>query len=213
MTESRFGSDAVVGLLHSLGYRYASLNPGASLRGIHDSAVHAGRPELVLALQEAVAVSLAHGYAKSSGEPMAVFLHDLVGLQNGVARHLQRVDGPSADARHRWVRPGGQRTPPAVDRLDPHHAKPGVLVRDYVKWDDQPASVDAMAATLVRADRLTRMSPTGPVYVAIDALLQEAPLAADWKAPTGALVANAADCAERRPRATRRRDGRGPSDR
>ena len=191
MTEPRFGSDAVVGLLHSLGYRYASLNPGASLRGIHDSAVHAGRPELVLALQEAVAVSLAHGYAKSSGEPMAVFLHDLVGLQNGslgifnawmdqVPMLVIGGSGP-ADSAHRR---------PWIDWIHTTRNQ-GLLVRDYVKWDDQPASVDAMAATLVRADRLTRMSPSGPVYVAIDALLQEAPLAADWKAPSGALVANA----------------------
>jgi thiamine pyrophosphate-dependent acetolactate synthase large subunit-like protein len=191
MTESRFGSDAVVGLLDSLGYRYASLNPGASLRVIHDSAVHAGRPKLVLALQEAVAVSLAHGYAKSSGEPMAVFLHDLVGLQNGslgifnawmdqVPMLVIGGSGPTDSAHRR----------PWIDWIHTTRNQ-GLLVRDYVKWDDQPASVDAMAATLVRADRLTRMSPSGPVYVAIDALLQEAPLAADWKAPTGALVANA----------------------
>jgi thiamine pyrophosphate-dependent acetolactate synthase large subunit-like protein len=79
----RYGSDVAVEVLGRLGIRYAALNPGASLRGLHDSLARASGPELVLTTYEGVAVAIAHGYAKAAGEPMAVLLHDLVGLQNG----------------------------------------------------------------------------------------------------------------------------------
>jgi hypothetical protein len=38
------------------------------------------QPELIQCLHENVAVGIAHGYAKASGEPMAVVLHNVVGL-------------------------------------------------------------------------------------------------------------------------------------
>src|SRR5213078_1234391 len=49
----------------------------------------------------------------------------------------------------------------------------GALVRDYVKWDDQPASVAAAQEALLRAYRIARTAPCGPVYVNFDVSLQE----------------------------------------
>ena len=49
------------------------------------------------------------------------------------------------------------------------------MVRDFVKWDDEPISLDAMTSSLVRAHRLAMTSPEGPTFVAMDALLQEEP--------------------------------------
>ena len=80
-----FGSDRLVDRLAAIGIEHVALNPGASIRGIHDSLVNPpGRsPSLVLALHEGIAVAIAHGYAKAAGRPMAVGLHDTVGLLNG----------------------------------------------------------------------------------------------------------------------------------
>lgn len=39
-------------------------------------------PELGLTTHEEIAVALAHGYAKAKGTPMAVVVHDIVGLQH-----------------------------------------------------------------------------------------------------------------------------------
>src|SRR5690554_6563187 len=80
----RFGSDVVIEFLHAAGIEFASLNPGASFRGMQDSLVHAGDrgPEPIVVLHEEIAVGNAHGYAKAEGYPMAVFVHDLVGLQH-----------------------------------------------------------------------------------------------------------------------------------
>src|ERR1700712_4529748 len=78
-------SDAIALMLRRQGFRRLALNPGASFRGLHDSLVNelgAERPELVLCLHEEHAVAVAHGWAKVTGEPMAVALHTNVGLMH-----------------------------------------------------------------------------------------------------------------------------------
>ena len=53
----------------------------------------------------------------------------------------------------------------------------GALVRNYTKWDDQPASVAAAQEALVRAWQVAATAPCGPVYVNLDAAIQEEQLA------------------------------------
>src|SRR3990172_10226641 len=82
LVNGRYGSDVIVDLLQRYGIEYASLNPGASYRGLHDSIVNYGgnSPRIIECQHEEIAVQIAHGYAKASGKPMAAILHDLVGL-------------------------------------------------------------------------------------------------------------------------------------
>src|SRR5690606_33291483 len=47
------------------------------------------------------------------------------------------------------------------------------LIRDFVKWDDQPASALSLVESILRAWRIALTEPWGPVYVCIDAGLQE----------------------------------------
>src|SRR5438046_8845017 len=55
-----------------------------------------------------------------------------------------------------------------------HHALvQGSLFRYYVKCDDQPASVAAIPEAFVRAWRIALTEPQGPVYLCLDAALQE----------------------------------------
>lgn len=175
MPPAGYGSDVVVDLLQGLGYRYASLNPGSSFRGLHDSIVNHGgnSPEIVLCPHEKVAVGLAHGYAKASGQPMVAILHDLVGLLHGaMAIYYAYVDrvpvlvlggaGPMDLTRRR----------PNIDWIHSANVQ-GNAVRDFTKWDDQPASVASIPESIVRASRVAASEPAGPVYVAIDAALQE----------------------------------------
>jgi acetolactate synthase-1/2/3 large subunit len=175
VTATRYGSDVVVDLLQALGFRYASLNPGSSFRGLHHSLVnHAGSsPEIILCPHEKVAVGLAHGFAKASGDPMAVILHDLVGLLHGsmgiYCAYIDRVPmlalggaGPMDLTRRR----------PGIDWTHSANVQ-GNAVRDYTKWDDQPASIAAIPESIVRAARVATSEPAGPVYVALDAALQE----------------------------------------
>ena len=50
-------------------------------------------------------------------------------------------------------------------------------MRPYVKWDAQPASPEAAREALLRGAWLARTAPQGPVYINLDAGLQEEPLA------------------------------------
>ena len=176
----RYGADLVVDALRSHDIEYVALNPGASFRGLHDSLVNYGdnRPQMIVCLHEAIAVGMAHGYAKahSPSRPMAAILHDVVGLLNGsMATYVAYVDrvpililggtGPMNEAKRR---PG----------VDWHHTAliQGNAVRDFVKWDDQPYSPDSVADSFGRGYRVAMTEPQGPVYLCYDAALQEDPL-------------------------------------
>src|SRR6185295_2951111 len=53
---------------------------------------------------------------------------------------------------------------------------PGAIVRDYVKWDDQPTSLQHFAESMVRAYKISMTPPMGPVMLSLDAELQENPI-------------------------------------
>jgi acetolactate synthase-1/2/3 large subunit len=174
----RWGSDVMADVLQALGLPYVSLNPGSSFRGLHDSLVnHAGnRVEMICCPHEKVAVGVAHGYAKATGRPMAVLLHDVVGLLHGAMgiyyARLDRVPvlvlGGSGPAEHSRRRPN-------IDWIHSANVQ-GNAVRDYTKWDHEPRSLTDVPRVLARAHRVALSEPRGPVYVALDAGLQEDPL-------------------------------------
>jgi thiamine pyrophosphate-dependent acetolactate synthase large subunit-like protein len=60
----------------------------------------------------------------------------------------------------------------------------GNLVRDFVKWDDQPGSVEAVPDSFIRAYRLATTDPQGPVYICYDADVQEKRLDGDVSFPS-----------------------------
>jgi thiamine pyrophosphate-dependent acetolactate synthase large subunit-like protein len=177
MPSSLWGSDVIAEMLRALGIRYVALNPGASYRGLHDSLVnYLGNeaPQMLLCLHEEHAVAIAHGYAKVAGERMAAILHSNVGLMHGtmaifnawcdrVPVLILGATGPVDAARRR----------PWIDWLHTA-ADQAALVRPYVKWDNQPASIEAAIEALLRADRYARTTPQGPVYLCFDQSLQEA---------------------------------------
>jgi thiamine pyrophosphate-dependent acetolactate synthase large subunit-like protein len=172
----RYGSDLVVSLLDEAGVEYVAFNPGATFRGIHDSLVHregAGAPRIILCAHEAVAVAVGQGYAKAAGQPMAVLLHDVVGLQNGsMAVYNAWCDrtpvlliggtGPMSKVERR----------PWIDWIHTALVQ-GEQVRDYVKWDDQPVDLASVPESFARAWTTAQSAPPGPVYLCLDAALQE----------------------------------------
>lgn len=179
--EPAYGSDVVVDLLRSKEIPFLALNPGASFRGLHDSVVNYAQndPEIILVPHEKVAVGIAHGYAKVTGRPMAVALHDLVGLLHGTMgiyyAYVDRVPmvilggaGPMDAARRR----------PWIDWIHTANVQ-NTAVREYTKWDDHPYSVEAIPDSIERGYRVATAHPQGPVYIALDADLQEQELAED----------------------------------
>ncbi|MCT8973977.1 thiamine pyrophosphate-binding protein [Microbaculum marinisediminis] len=185
-----WGSDLLADMLRALGYRYIALNPGSSFRGLHDSLVNRlgnTNPKILLCLHEEHAVSIAHGWAKVTGEPMAVVLHANVGLMHGsmaiynawcdrVPMVVFGATGP-VDA---------QKRRPWIDWI--HTARDqAAMVRPYVKWDDQPASLKASLASMARADAITRTAPQAPTYVCFDVSVQEEKLSVPQQHPDPGL--------------------------
>ena len=188
---AEWGSDVAAEMLRRLRVPYIALMPGASFRGLHDSIVNYlsnDGPSLILCNHEEVAVAIAHGYAKLTGRAMAAAVHSTVGLMHATmtifCAWCDRVPvlvlggtGPmDATARRPWI-----------DWIHTAHAQ-GELVRDFTKWEDQPASVAAMPGSLLRAWQLAHLEPRGPVYVCLDQGLQEERLAAPVAMPDLANV-------------------------
>ncbi|MDP2620545.1 MAG: thiamine pyrophosphate-binding protein [Hyphomicrobiales bacterium] len=174
----RWGSDVIVDLLRHYKFPHAPLNPGSSFRGLHDSMINYGgnRPQMLLCPHEEVAVQIAHGYAKATGEPLVAILHNLVGLLHAnMAIYYAYLDrapvfivgatGPLAENKRR----------PRIDWIHTANVQ-GEAVRNYTKWDYQPASIDGFAESFSRAYSIMMTEPTGPVYMCYDAGLQETPL-------------------------------------
>jgi acetolactate synthase I/II/III large subunit len=175
-SQAEFGSDYVVEMMRALGIEYAAFNPGATFRGIHDSLVNFGdysSPQVIEVCHEEISVAIAHGYAKATGRPMAAVIHNMVGLQHAsmaiynawvdrVPIYLMGGTGPMDSTRRR----------PWIDWIHTANTQ-GNLIRDYVKFDDQPASLAAIGESMMRAYRSMIAEPQAPVYVNFDAEIQE----------------------------------------
>jgi thiamine pyrophosphate-dependent acetolactate synthase large subunit-like protein len=175
-----FGSDVVADTLRVLDIPYIAVTPGASYRGLHDSIVnYLGNltPQMLLCVHEEAAVAIAHGYAKVTGKAMAAAVHSNVGLQHASMAVFNAwcdrmpvlvlgATGPVDAVKRR----------PWIDWI--HTARDqGALVREYTKWDDQPASPGAAREALLRGTWIANTAPMGPVYINLDAEMQEARLA------------------------------------
>ncbi len=176
LTARRYGSDFLVDLLRQYGIPYAAFNPGASFRGIHDSLINYlgnAKPEFLECMHEEISVAIAHGYARATGRPMVAILHNVVGLQHAtmaiynawcdrIPIILLGGTGPMSYARRR---PGSDWVHTALVQ--------GNLIRDFVKWDDQPADLESTPESFARAYQSAMTQPCGPVYVCYDAEIQE----------------------------------------
>ena len=176
-----WGSDAIAAILRALEIPYLALNPGASYRGLHDSIVNYlgnTRPQMLLCLHEESAVAIAQGYAKVADRMMGAVVHSNVGLMHAsmavfnawcdrIPMLILGATGPWDAAKRR----------PWIDWI--HTASDqGALVRDFTKWDNQPASVPAAYEAILRAAQIANTAPRGPTYINLDAGLQEAKIGA-----------------------------------
>ncbi|MBM2809990.1 MAG: thiamine pyrophosphate enzyme-like TPP-binding protein, partial [Chloroflexi bacterium] len=182
----QWGSDVVVDMMRLLDIDYAAVLPGSSFRGLHDSAVNYAansKPELILCNHEMITVSLARGYARAAGKPMAAIVHDFVGLLNtSMSIYDAWCDrtpvivmggtGPMDAAKRR----------PWIDWIHTANLQSNA-VREFVKWDDQPWSIEAIPESLLRAYRIAVTEPAGPVYLCYDHEQQEEPVAGNFKLP------------------------------
>lgn len=169
------GSDFMVDLLKRANVQYVAATPGSTFRGLQESIVNYGgnrNPEFISCVHEEISAALAHGYAKVAGRPMACLVHSNVGLQHASMAiynawcdraPMMVLAGNALDAATRR---------PWIEWL---HAQTDVasLVRDFVKWDDTPVSLQHYAESFVRAYEISMTPPHEPVLLVVDSDLQE----------------------------------------
>src|SRR5438094_6783896 len=181
----RPGSDFMVDVIKGLGFEYVAANPGSSFEGLHESIINYGdntMPELLTCCHEESAVAMAHGYAKIEGKPMLAVVHGNIGLQHASMAiynaYADRV--PVFIVAGNW-RDAGSR----ANGVNSYHSAQdmALIVRDSVKWDDEPGSVAAFAESMVRAYKIAMTPPMEPVLIVLDHDMQERALPAPPRIP------------------------------
>ena len=178
LTAEKTGSDFMVDVCKTLNLDYMAACPGSTFRAFQESFINYGankKPEWLTCLHEEVSVGMAHGYAKVAGKPMAAMLHGTVGTQHAAMAiynaYCDRVPmilftasaGPVEDRR------------PGVEWM--HSVQDGAAtVRDFIKWDDYPWSLQSFAESTVRGYALACAQPPGPILITADGKLQESEL-------------------------------------
>ena len=131
-------------------------------------------------------MALANGYARATGEIMATGLHNIVGLQ-----HASMAIFNAWCDRTPILNLGGGGPQNTSNRRSTdwvHTALvQGAMVREFVKYDDQPNSVDAVAESFLKAYRIAMTEPKGPVYVCLDTDVQEQKITSPMTVPHAAL--------------------------
>jgi thiamine pyrophosphate-dependent acetolactate synthase large subunit-like protein len=161
----RPGSDLMVQVLRDLGIEYIAGNPGSSFEGLQESIINYGTPpnrtpEFITALHEESAVTMAHGYGKATGIPMAALLHGTIGVQHAAMSIYQAYY---------------DRTPVVLVAgrdlgfIAAHSANDMAgMVRSFTKWDAQPKTLAETLVALQRAYNEAITPPMGPTLVVVD---------------------------------------------
>ena len=174
--------EASYDLFRSLGMTTVFGNPGST-----ELPMLADFPDdfrYVLALQEAVAVGVADGYAQASGRPALVNLHTTPGVGNamGAIANAQANKSPVVVTAGQQVR--AMMTMQALLT----NADATALPRPLVKWSfEVPRAADVPAA-LARAYHIAATPPRGPVFVSVP--MDDWAAEADPTSTAGALGRN-----------------------
>ena len=178
IVQTTSGSDYMLDVLKSMGFDYLAATCASSFKGLHESVVNYGKnvaPEFITTTHEETSVAIAHGYAKIENKPLLVCAHGTVGLQHAAMAiydafcdrvPVYMIVGNTFDAAGRenavhWV----------------HSSQDDVaMVRDFVKWDDRPGSLQHFGESAVRAYKIATTPPMGPVILAVDTEMQEGPI-------------------------------------
>ena len=146
---------------------------------MHESLVTYGgnvAPEVITCSHEEVAVAMAEGYYLATGRLQATLVHDIVGLQHA-----------SKAIYEAWLNNAPMLIIGGTGPMDSTHRRPWIdwihtaqvqaqIVRDYVKWDDQPQGALSVAESILRGYQIAMTEPRGPVYLCLDVELQESRL-------------------------------------
>jgi benzoylformate decarboxylase len=167
------GRAAFLQLLSSEGITHMFGNPGTTELPIMDALARHPEIKYVLALQEALVVAMADGYARASGRLAAANVHVAPGLGNAMGSlfNAKFYGSPVILTAGQQEQGHGLMEPMLYDPLVP-------IAQPLVKWAIEVTRVEDLPRIVRRAAKVALTPPTGPVFISLpgDILDDEAPL-------------------------------------
>ena len=162
MTETYTAKQVFMETLVAEGVRYIFGNPGTTELPLIESLQDYPQISYIMALHEAIAVSMADAYAQVSGHVAVANLHVGPGLGNGLGSVYNAWEGQTP-----LIVTAGQQD----NRMRLREPLLGhdlvAMAAPLVKWSVQVESADEMALVMNRAFKTARETPSGPVFVSL----------------------------------------------
>ncbi|MCI0545650.1 MAG: thiamine pyrophosphate-binding protein, partial [Candidatus Rokubacteria bacterium] len=172
------GKQAFLEILKTEGVELMFGNPGTTELPLMDGLAREPGIRYILALQEAVAIAMADGYAQASGKLAAVNVHTSPGLGNamGMLYDAHKAGSPILLTAGQHDQSMNLTEPILWSDLPP-------VARPYVKWSHEITRLEDLPRAVRRAVKTTFAHPTGPVFISLPVdVLNEREL--DLMAPT-----------------------------
>ena len=156
------GKQAFLEILHDEGVSVMFGNPGTTELPLMDGLAREPRIRYILALQEAVAIAMADGYAHASGRLAAVNVHVAPGLGNamGMLYDAHEAGTPLLVTAGQHDQAMNLTEPILWSDLPP-------VARPYVKWSHEITRLEDLPRAVRRAVKTAMAHPTGPVFISL----------------------------------------------
>jgi acetolactate synthase-1/2/3 large subunit len=176
MSES--GGEILLNLLHSYGVEYIFCSPGTEWTAVWEGLAKRQSQgdnslKYINCRHETLAVSMAMGYAKNTGQLPAVLLHTSVGalsgsvaIRNAFIGRVPMLIFAGETMQHTGdteVRPQGWHWLGLLS----DKGGPVNLIKDYVKWSNRIVSEHTLIDSIYRGCQIARTSPRGPVFLSV----------------------------------------------
>jgi benzoylformate decarboxylase len=173
------GKRAFLQMLQQEGVSVMFGNPGTTELPLMDGLAREPGIRYVLALQEAVAVSMADGYAQASGGLGAVNVHVSPGLGNamGMLYDAYKAGSPLFLTAGQHDQSFTVTEPILWSELPP-------VARPYVKWATEARRLEDLPRLVRRAAKTALTHPTGPIFLSLPVDVLNAERDLDLLAPT-----------------------------
>ncbi|HEV2283886.1 MAG TPA: thiamine pyrophosphate-dependent enzyme [bacterium] len=168
---------AMFEMLRAGGIRRVFGNPGTTELNFMEMFADYPDIEYVLALQDAIPVGMAYGYAQATGRPAFVNLHITPGLANGLGNifNAYRAKVP-------LVVTAGQVDSRMILQEPSLWSDLARLASPYTKWSYEAREPEDVPPALARAFKTAAAAPAGPVFLGLpmNCLDGEVPGPAPW---------------------------------
>jgi benzoylformate decarboxylase len=173
------GKEAFLQILKQEGVRVMFGNPGTTELPLMDGLAREPTVHYVLALQEAVAIAMADGYAQASGGLGAVNVHIAPGLGNamGMLYDARKSGAPLLVTAGQHDQSMTATEPILWADLPP-------VAQPFVKWSTEARRLEDLPRLVRRACKTALAHPTGPVFLSLPVDVLNAERDLDLLAPT-----------------------------